>query len=80
MRTVASYWPYATTLFGYISSAMPVTAPRSLTPNEAYALCAYLLSIDGIVAKNTVLDAHSQPKVQLPNRDGFIDVWRTDGK
>ncbi len=75
VRTVASYWPYATTLFGYIRSAMPVTAPRSVAPDEAYALCAYLLSIDGIVPKNAVLDARTLPKVRMPNRRGFIDMW-----
>ena len=75
VKTVASYWPYATTLFGYVRAAMPITNPRSLTSNEVYALCAYLLSIDGIVPKNAVLDAKSLPNVRMPNRDGFRDVW-----
>ncbi|HWC63437.1 MAG TPA: cytochrome c [Rhizomicrobium sp.] len=74
VKTVASYWPYATTLFDYIRRAMPVTHPRSLSDHEAYALTAYILSIDGIVKKNAVLDAKSLPKVQMPNRDGFIDT------
>lgn len=75
VKTVASYWPYATTLFGYIRTAMPITAPRSLEPDEVYALCAYLLSIDGIVPRNAVLDARSLPRVRMPNRDGFRTVW-----
>jgi len=75
VKTVASYWPYATTLFGYIRAAMPITNPRSLAPNEVYALCAYLLSVDGIVSKNTVLNAKSLPKIRMPNRDGFRSVW-----
>jgi cytochrome c len=73
VKTVASYWPYATTLFDYIRRAMPVTAPRSLSDPEAYALAAYILSVDGIVKKNAVLDAKSLPKIKMPNRDGFID-------
>lgn len=75
VKTVASYWPYATTLFGYIRAAMPITNPRSLEPNEVYALCAYLLSVDRIVSKTAVLDAKTLPKVRMPNRDGFRDVW-----
>jgi cytochrome c len=72
VKTVASYWPYATTVFDYIRRAMPLTAPQSLTNDEAYALTAYLLSVDGIVPKDAVLDARSLPKVRMPNRDGFV--------
>jgi len=79
VKTVASYWPYATTLFDYIRRAMPVSAPRSLTAHEVYALCAYLLSIDSIVPKSAVLDAKSLPKIKMPNRDGFINVWNSSG-
>jgi len=73
IKTVASYWPYATTLFDYIRRAMPVTHPHSLNDHEVYALVAYILSIDGIVKKDAVLDARSLPKIKMPNRDGFID-------
>ena len=73
VKTVASYWPYATTVFDYIRRAMPVTHPRSLDDHEVYALTAYILSIDGIVKKDAVLDAKSLPKIKMPNRDGFID-------
>ena len=75
VKTVSSYWPYATTLFDYIRRAMPVTAPRSLSDHEVYALVAYILSIDGIVKKDAVMDAKSLPKVKMPNRDGFIDAY-----
>jgi S-disulfanyl-L-cysteine oxidoreductase SoxD len=75
VKTVASYWPYATTLFDYIRRAMPLTSPRSLTDHETYALVAYILSIDGIVKKNAVLDAKNLPKIKMPNRDGFIDAY-----
>ena len=72
VKTVASFWPYATTVFDYIRRAMPITAPQSLTNDEAYALTAYLLSVDGIVPKDAVLDAKSLPQVKMPNRDGFV--------
>jgi mono/diheme cytochrome c family protein len=79
VKTVASFWPYATTLFDYIRRAMPLTSPRSLEPNEVYALCAYLLSIDGIVPRNAVLDARALAKIKMPNRNGFQPLWNNAG-
>jgi cytochrome c len=75
IKTPASYWPVATTLFDYIRRAMPITAPQSLTNDEVYAVTAYILSIDGIVPQDAVLDAKSLPRVKMPNRDGFISWW-----
>jgi mono/diheme cytochrome c family protein len=75
IKTPASYWPSATTLFDYIRRAMPITAPQSLTSDEVYAVTAYVLSIDGIVPADAVLDAKSLPKVKMPNRDGFVSWW-----
>jgi len=77
VKTPASYWPVATTLFDYIRRAMPITAPQSLTNDEVYAVTAYILSIDGIVPPDTVLDAKSLPRVKMPNKDGFISWWPT---
>jgi S-disulfanyl-L-cysteine oxidoreductase SoxD len=73
IKTVASYWPYATTLFDYIRRAMPIVAPQSLQNDEVYAVVAYVLSIDNIVPKDAVLDAQSLPKVQMPNKNGFVN-------
>jgi mono/diheme cytochrome c family protein len=73
VRTVGSYWPYATTLFDYVRRAMPTTAPMSLSDNEVYALSAYLLHLNGIVPETAVMDAQSLPRVQMPNRSGFVD-------
>jgi S-disulfanyl-L-cysteine oxidoreductase SoxD len=70
--TVESYWPYATTLFDYIRRAMPFQAPGSLTSDDIYAVAAYILVEAKIVDKSAVLDAQTLPKVQMPNRDGFI--------
>jgi cytochrome c len=72
VATVESYWPYATTLFDYIRRAMPFTAPGSLSADEIYAVCAYILAEAKIIDKATVLDAQTLPRVQMPNRDGFI--------
>jgi cytochrome c len=73
VKTVSSYWPYATTVFDYIRRAMPITNPQSLQNDEVYAVTAYILSIDNIVPKDAVLDAGSLPKVQMPNRAGFVN-------
>ena len=72
IKTVGSYWPYATTLFDYVRRAMPFQEPKSLTPDEVYAVTAYILDLNGIVGSNDVIDAQSLPKVRMPNRDGFI--------
>lgn len=72
IKTVGSYWPYATTLFDYIRRAMPYPSPGSLSNDETYALTAYLLSLNGIIEPNMVLDAASLPQVQMPNREGFV--------
>ena len=71
VRTVGSYWPYATTLFDYIRRAMPFNAPESLDADQVYAVCAYVLSLNGIVPDDTVLDSASLPKIEMPNRNGF---------
>ncbi|ASV99305.1 c-type cytochrome [Paraburkholderia aromaticivorans] len=71
-RTVGSYWPYATTLFDYIRRAMPYNAPESLSADEVYAVSAFLLNQNGIVAANTRLDAASLPRVVMPNHGGFV--------
>jgi cytochrome c len=71
VRTVGSYWPYATTLFDFVRRAMPFNAPESLTADQVYAVTAYVLSLNGIVPDNTVLDATNLPKIAMPNRNGF---------
>jgi mono/diheme cytochrome c family protein len=75
VKTPASFWPAATTLFDYTRRAMPITSPQSLTNDEVYAVTAYLLSVDGIVPKDAVLDARSLPQVKMPNREGFVRWW-----
>lgn len=75
VKTVGSYWPYATTLFDYIRRAMPVTESQSLTPDEVYAVSAYILNLNGIIGANDVINAEALPKVKMPNRDSFFVVY-----
>lgn len=70
-KTIGSYWPFATTVFDYVRRAMPYQAPGSLTDDEVYAVTAYLLFENGIVAADATLDANSLPQVVMPNRNGF---------
>ena len=72
VQTVGSYWPFATTLFDYIRRAMPFNAPQSLSPDQVYAVTAYVLYLNGIVPADATMDAASLPKVRMPNRDGFV--------
>jgi mono/diheme cytochrome c family protein len=76
VRTVGSYWPYATTLFDYVRRAMPTNAPMTLSNDEVYAASAYVLFLNGIVPESAVMTAQSLPQVKMPNRDGFIDYSR----
>ncbi len=78
IKTVESYWPYATTLFDYIKRAMPQTTPGSLNDDQVYALCAYILSEAKIVPSDGTLDAKSLAKLRMPNRDGFIPDRRPE--
>src|SRR5690348_17268495 len=78
--TPGSMYPYAPILFDYIRRAMPMDRPQSLSANEVYAVSAYLLALNGLVAADAVMDAQSLPKVQMPNREGFILDDRPDTK
>jgi len=82
-RTTGSKLNYATTLFDYINRAMPFDAPKSLAPNEVYALTAYVLNLNDILPADAVVDQDSLPKLAMPNRDGFTTAhgfMTRDGK
>jgi cytochrome c len=76
LRTVGSYWPYATTLFDYTRRAMPINNPLSLSNDEVYAVSAYVLFLNGIIHEDHEMNAQTLPQVKMPNRDGFIDMSR----
>lgn len=71
-KTIANYWPYATTLFDFIRRAMPFTEPRSLTDPEVYALVAYILAENKLIGEDDAINAATLPKVRMPNRDNFV--------
>lgn len=78
IKTIGSFWPYATTLYDYIHRAMPLNAPQSLTPDEVYAVVAWLLHQNDIVPAGAVIDATTLPVVKMPNREGFVSDPRPD--
>lgn len=72
IKTVESFWPYATTLFDYVRRAMPFNAPGSLSDTQVYAVVAYILVHDEVITPGETIDAKSLPKVRMPNVDGFV--------
>jgi mono/diheme cytochrome c family protein len=78
-KTVGNYWPFATTLYAYIRHAMPFTQPGSLSPTETYQVVAFLLAENGVIPRETVLDARSLPAVHLPLRSRFVLDTRRGG-
>ena len=76
--TVGSYWPQATTLWDYIRRAMPYQSPGSLTNDQVYAITAWILFANGIIPEDTRLDRRTLPRVEMPNRGGFVPDSRPD--
>jgi len=76
IRTIGSYWPYATTVFDYVRRAMPYVTPHTLTADETYAVTAYLLALNGVIEQDAVMDAATLPKVVMPNRASFDSAYR----
>lgn len=79
-KTIGTYWPFATTLFDFNRRSMPMQEPGSLSDNEVYAVTAYLLYLNDIVDEKAVLNANTLKKVRMPNRDGFINMYKLNDK
>jgi mono/diheme cytochrome c family protein len=80
VKTVGSYWPYAPTLFDYVRRAMPQNAPQSLSNDDVYAVCAYVLHLNGLLPADATLDAATLHAVKMPNRSMFTGDPRPDVK
>ena len=70
--------PFATTVWDYINRAMPLNREGTLTPDEVYALTAYMLFINDVIKEDTVLDANSLPKVKMPIGEDYarLPEWK----
>lgn len=80
VRTVGSYWPYATTVFDYIRRAMPYDHPGSLQTGEIYSSVAFILYMNGIIGENDEMNEATLPKVKMPNAGNFVPDARPDVK
>ena len=78
LKTVGSFWPYATSVFAYARRSMPFYNSKSLSNDELYATTAYILYLNGLIGENDVMKAQTLAKVQMPNRDGFFPFKRGD--
>src|SRR5262245_475569 len=78
IKPSGSYWFYATTLYDYVYRAMPLNAPQSLTPEETYSVVAWLLFQNKVIGEDAVIDAQTLPKIEMPNRNGFVPDPRPD--
>ncbi|MCQ0972144.1 c-type cytochrome [Paracoccus sp. TK19116] len=72
VKTVGSYWPYLSTVWDYVHRAMPFGEAQSLSPDEVYAITAYLLYLNEMVEDDFVLSKETFADVTMPNADGFF--------
>ena len=77
-KIIGTYWPYATTIFDFTKRAMPLNTPGILSDNEVYAVTAYLLYLNEIIKKDEVMNAKTLPKVEMPNKNGFINIYQQE--
>ncbi len=73
------------TLWDFIHRAMPWNNPKSLKPDDVYAVLAYLLNLADIVPADFTLSDKNIAQVQakMPNRNGMVfwkGLWEVDGK
>jgi mono/diheme cytochrome c family protein len=78
IKTVGSFWPYATTVWDYIHRAMPLNQPGGLSADDTYSITAFLLNRNKIIEANEIISKETLPKVRMPNRDGFVPDARPD--
>ncbi len=72
-KTIGSFWPYLSTAFDYVHRTMPYGNAQSLTPDETYALIAFILSLNDVVKDDFVLSNENFTSVKLPNEGGFYE-------
>jgi S-disulfanyl-L-cysteine oxidoreductase SoxD len=72
--------PFATTIWSMINSSMPRLIPdigvraEKLTPDQVYALTAFILFKNGLIKETDVMDAQTLPRVQIPTRDPRLNA------
>jgi cytochrome c len=72
VKTVGSYWPYASTVYDYVYRAMPFGEAQSLTHDETYQVVAYILNMSDVIDDEFVLSNETIGSVKMPNQSGFM--------
>ena len=72
VKTVGSYWPYASTVYDYVYRAMPFGEAQSLTHDETYQVVAYILNMSDVIDDEFVLNNETIGSVKMPNQNGFM--------
>jgi S-disulfanyl-L-cysteine oxidoreductase SoxD len=72
VKTVGSYWPYASTVYDYVYRAMPFGEAQSLTHDETYQVVAYILYMSDVIDDEFVLSNETIGSVKMPNQNGFM--------
>ena len=72
VKTVGSYWPYASTVYDYVYRAMPFGEAQSLTHEETYQVVAYILNMSDVIDDEFVLSNETIGSVKMPNQNGFM--------
>lgn len=78
LKTIGSYWPYATTIWDYTNRAMPFDTPGVLTNDQLYAVVAFILFKNGIIKETDEMNRETLPRVKMPNAGGFVKDHRPD--
>ena len=74
VKSIGSYWPYASTVMDYIRRSMPFGNAQSLTNDELYAITAYVLYLNDVIKdENFELNEKDFASIKLPNQPNFID-------
>jgi S-disulfanyl-L-cysteine oxidoreductase SoxD len=71
-KTIGSFWPELAPLYDYTRRTMPWGNARSLTPDETYAVVAFLLNLNDIVADDFELNDRNFNSIRMPNAGGFF--------
>ncbi|WP_172330443.1 c-type cytochrome [Mangrovicoccus sp. HB161399] len=71
VKTIGSYWPHLSTVWDYVHRSMPFGMAQTLTPDDVYAITAFLLYSNGMVEDDFVLSKENFAEIAMPNAGGF---------
>jgi cytochrome c len=74
VKSIGSYWPFASSVMDYIRRSMPFGNAQSLTNDELYAVTAYVLYLNDIIKDESFeLNRDNFTSIKLPNQPGFVE-------